>query len=137
MSLMHCVISFMEFLSTWEFCLRPLALFFWYAKVGEFILVITIHPICLLDEQVVHLWYFESCSEDWILCFEMNFVCENICQFQVIFNHAQCIVVFLDNADVLLFELIWHSVMASLSYVLSGQSLLFHFWKSVLYVLGY
>jgi hypothetical protein len=75
-------------------------------------------------------------SVDRILRLEVDLVSKILSQTQVIFFHAQGILVFVENVNAFLFVFIRDLQVASFLNVLSGKPLL-HFWKAVMYVLTY
>jgi len=83
------------------------------------------------------LWDFELLLIDWVLHFEVDFVLEVLGQAQIVFVNAESILVFAQNIQVSLLELLWNLQVASSLDFLSGQSLPLHFWKAVVDVLAY
>jgi hypothetical protein len=83
------------------------------------------------------LWDFELLLIDWVLHFEVDFVLEVLGQAQIVFVNAESILVFAQNIQVSLLELLWNLQVASSLDLLSGQSLPLHFWKAVVDVLAY
>jgi hypothetical protein len=60
----------------------------------------------LLDELVVSLRDFEMLLVDWVLHFEADFVLEVLGQAQIVFVNAESILVFAQNIQVSLLELL-------------------------------
>jgi hypothetical protein len=116
MSPMHSVISFMEYLSIWEFWLSsltsctmrsPWPCFFGTQKMSEL---------------VVGLWNFELLLVNWILCFEVDFVLEILGETQVVLVDAESILLFTQDVQIPFVEFPRNLEVTSSSDFLPGQS---------------
>jgi hypothetical protein len=91
----------------------------------------------LLNELVVGHWNFELLLVNWILCFEMDFVLEILGETQVILVHAESVLVFTHDVQILFMEFLRDLEVTSPSDFFPGQSFPLHFWKAVEDVLAH
>jgi len=75
-------------------------------------------------------------SVGWVLSFEVNLMRKVFGNSEVIFVHAEGILMLVENVNVIFFKLIWDLQVASLHNTLSENFFIFYFLKFVMDVLA-
>ncbi len=76
---------------------------------------------------MVGLWNLELFLVNWILCFEVDFVLEILCETQVILVDAESVLVFTQDVQIPVVKFLWNLEVTSSSDFLPGQSFPLYF----------